>query len=91
MCLLYTQYSTPGHQMCVGYSPHQAVLQRHLGVLPFSSVLTLSTWRDTLHHSASGILVPPPGIEPVPPALEARSLDHQGSPSKVGCYDSHLK
>ena len=27
-------------------------------------------------HTAHGILVPQPGIEPVPPALEARSLNH---------------
>ena len=27
-------------------------------------------------HTAHGILVPQPGIEPVPPALEARSLTH---------------
>ena len=29
-----------------------------------------------LHHAACGILVPPPGIEPVPPAVEAWSLNH---------------
>ena len=28
------------------------------------------------HCSACGILVPRPGIEPVPPAVEARSLNH---------------
>ena len=28
------------------------------------------------HHAACGILVPLPGIEPVPPALRAWSLDH---------------
>ena len=30
-------------------------------------------WR---HHIACGILVPQPGIEPAPPALEAQSLNH---------------
>ena len=35
------------------------------------------------YHAACGILVLPPGIEPVPPALEAQSLNHcQGSPNK---------
>ena len=29
-----------------------------------------------LCHMACGILVPPPGIEPAPPALETRSLNH---------------
>ena len=29
-----------------------------------------------LHRTARGILVPRPGIEPEPPALEARSLNH---------------
>ena len=29
-----------------------------------------------LHHAAFGILVPQPGIEPSPPALEAQSLNH---------------
>ena len=35
-------------------------------------------------HKAQGILFPQPGIEPVPPAVEAQSLNHwtdyQGSP-----------
>ena len=29
-----------------------------------------------LHCAACGILVPQPGIEPVPPALEVQSLNH---------------
>ena len=29
-----------------------------------------------LHHAARGILVPRPGIEPVPPAVEAWSRNH---------------
>ena len=29
-----------------------------------------------LHHAACGILVPRPEIEPEPPELEARSLNH---------------
>ena len=28
------------------------------------------------HHAACGILVPRPGIEPTPPAVEARSPNH---------------
>ena len=32
-------------------------------------------------HEASGILIPRPGIEPVPPALEVQSLNH-GPPGK---------
>ena len=32
-----------------------------------------------LHHAAYGILVPHPGIEPVPPAVEARSPNHWAS------------
>ena len=28
------------------------------------------------YHAACGILVPQPGIEPRPPAVEARSLNH---------------
>ena len=28
------------------------------------------------HHAARGILVPQPGIEPVPPAVEAWRLNH---------------
>ena len=37
-----------------------------------------------LHHEARGILVPGPGIEPVPPAVEVQSqpLDHQGGPQQ---------
>ena len=35
-----------------------------------------------LHLAAGGILIPLPGLEPVPPALEGgvSPLDHQGSP-----------
>ena len=29
-----------------------------------------------LHHAAYGILVPQPGIEPTPPAMEVWSLNH---------------
>ena len=29
------------------------------------------------HHAARGILVPRPGVEPVPPPLGAQSLNHQ--------------
>ena len=29
-----------------------------------------------LHRAAFGLLVPQPGIEPVPPALEVQSLNH---------------
>ena len=29
-----------------------------------------------LRHSACGILVPRPGIEPAPPAVEAQNLNH---------------
>ena len=32
--------------------------------------------QDLSCHVARGILIPPPGIEPVPPALEAQSLNH---------------
>ena len=46
-----------------------------------------TTWKATLfvlefclfvclHSEARGIAVPQPGIEPMPPALEARSLNH---------------
>ena len=36
-----------------------------------------------LHSTACGILVPPPGIKPVPPSVEAWKLplNHQGSPN----------
>ena len=29
-----------------------------------------------LHHKTCGILVPPPGIKPAPPALEGQSFNH---------------
>ena len=29
-----------------------------------------------LHHAACGNLVPRPGVEPVPPAAEAQSINH---------------
>lgn len=41
-------------------------------------------------HVAWGILVPPPGIEPVPPALEAWIPNHQGSPCKFFFLSSLL-
>ena len=43
-----------------------------------------------LHCMACGILVPKPGIKPMPPALEAWSfklLDHQGSPLVGFCWN----
>ena len=43
----------------------------------------LLQWHDTVFfvlfcfgHAACKILVPPPGIEPVPPAVEVRSPNH---------------
>ena len=49
-----------------------------------------------LHHTACGILVPWPGIKPVPPAVEAQSANHwtaKGSPSKISQLqmDQHLR
>ena len=44
-----------------------------------SQVISLkgtSTFFFLPHHVACGILVPQPGIEPGPPALEDRSLNH---------------
>ena len=38
------------------------------------------------HHTACGILVPLPGIEPAPPVLKVWSLYYQGSPKKVYIY-----
>ena len=35
-----------------------------------------------LCHTACGILVPQPGIEPKPSALKVQSLNHQGSPQR---------
>ena len=43
------------------------------------------------HHAACWILVPWPGIKPVPPALEVRSLNHwtQGSPQEFMLWYRH--
>ena len=35
-----------------------------------------------VQHVGYGILVPRPGIEPAPPAVEARTLKHWGSPQE---------
>ena len=40
------------------------------------------------HHAACGILVPQPGVEPVPLALGARSLKHWTSREVPGIFDS---
>lgn len=42
------------------------------------------------HPAACGISVPQLGIESTPPALEVRSLDHQGSP-RSGIIWTHRK
>ena len=70
--LLYTQSRLP--------SPSAPLLVLKLsGTLWGSWVQILSVspifcfW---LHHAARGILVPKPGIEPMPPAAEAQSLNH---------------
>ena len=39
-------------------------------------MLNIQTWFFWLHHTACGILVPHLGIEPMPPAVEAWSLNH---------------
>ena len=55
---------------------------------PFISLSLFFFW---LHCTACGILVPRPGIEPAPPALEAWSLNHwtarevPGNPFTPGC------
>ena len=42
------------------------------------------------HHTACGTLVPRPGIEPVPPAVEAWSLNHW-TPREVPKVDLSIK
>ena len=42
-------------------------------ILFFKFIFVYFFW---LHHAAWEILVPPPGIKPVPPALEAQILNH---------------
>ena len=41
-------------------------------------------------HGAYGILLPPPGIEPVTLALAGRSLNHQGKVSQLGSILTYL-
>ena len=48
-----------------------------------SAYFYLFVFTFRLLHAACGILVPQPGIKPMPPAVKARSLNHkdqQGSP-----------
>ena len=42
----------------------------------YDSKVSLSFFFFWPCHTACGILVPRPGIEPVPPAVEARGLNH---------------
>lgn len=42
-------------------------------------MLSLSLYIFWLHLRHAGILVPPAGIKPVPPAVETRSLNHRNS------------
>ena len=65
-----------------------------IGTSQYIFVLGFVLFCFWLHHAACGILVHQPGMEPVPPALEAWSLDHwsegQGSPkhTSVGWLNS---
>ena len=45
----------------------------HLLKVPSLSFFVFTFW---LHRAAGGILVPQPGIQPAPPAVEAWSLNH---------------
>ena len=48
--------------------------QWHMSVFKKINILSfLFVW---LHHAACGILVPRPGIEPAPPAVEVLILNH---------------
>lgn len=47
--------------------------QRLEGNICHQRLILLIFW---MHHATCGNLLPQPGIEPTPPALEARSLNH---------------
>ena len=62
---------------CPTFLPCSSFLQALFScVLPFSRVNILFFFFFWPHGAACGILVPRPGIKPVPPALEAQSLNH---------------
>lgn len=56
------------------YLPLHLISNILLNNLKFS--VELATFSYWLHHAAYGILDPRPGIEPMPPALEAGSFNH---------------
>ena len=60
-----------------GSSVHGILQARVLewGAIAFSSS-NANTYTYRPHREAFGILVPSPGFEPVPPAVEAQSLNH---------------
>ena len=51
---------------------------RHVGSSPKQSFgwVWVPIWGTWFHHEACRNLIPWPGIEPIPPALEAKSLNH---------------
>ena len=51
------------------------LMKSSLSVLSFID-LASNRFFFWLRRVACGILVPPPGLEPVPPAVEARNLNH---------------
>ena len=51
------------------YTTNGKLVRFYFGFLPFC----LLFW---LYHVACGIFIPLPGIEPIPPAMEVRSLNH---------------
>ena len=66
----------PWTEDLAGYSPWGLQRVRH-------DLATNTTTSVVIYFLARGILVPQPGIEPMPPALEAQGpnhWNHQGSP-----------
>ena len=63
--------------ICDNHSPWKTAADSMIIYLVFLLHLWLLLFKiKFLHHAACDILVPQPGIEPVPPALEAWSLNH---------------
>ena len=67
-----------GLRLCFG--PHVAIAQiwctEGRTLIEKITIFNLIKNVFWLYHAAGGILVPQPGIEPVPPALEAQNLNH---------------
>lgn len=84
---LHERTQRDGLGYVLGREPSPGADQAGTSIFFKNYLLTLIFW---LHYVACGVLVPRSGVTPVPPALEAWSLNHWTSRRVPGALDSDV-